>query len=45
MKTNEHKSHLIVSTNELIEIQIGNFSIKNGPSENLLPFILIVMSC
>ena len=45
MKTNEHKCHLIVSTNELTEIQIGDFSIKNGASENLLSLILIVMSC
>ena len=30
MKTNEDKCHLIVSTNELTEIQIGDFSIKNS---------------
>ena len=30
MKTNEEKCHLIVSTNDLNEIQIGNFSIKNS---------------
>ena len=28
MKTNEDKCHLIVSTNEVTEIQIGGFSIK-----------------
>ena len=28
MKTNEDKCHLIISTNELSEIQIGDFSIK-----------------
>ena len=28
MKTNEDKCHLIVSTNELVEIQIGGFLIK-----------------
>ena len=28
MKTNEDKCHLIISTNELPEIQIGDFSIK-----------------
>ena len=33
MKT---KCHLIVSTNELTEIQIGGFSIKNSASEKLL---------
>ena len=36
MKTNEDKCHLIVSTNELTEIQIGDFSIKNSASEKLL---------
>ena len=36
MKTNEDKCHLIVSTNELTEIQIGVFSIKYGGSEKLL---------
>ena len=36
MKTNEDKCNLIVSTNELIEIQIGDFSIKNSASEKLL---------
>ena len=33
MKT---KCHLIVSTNELTEIQIGGFSIKNKASEKFL---------
>ena len=36
MKTNEDKCHLTVSTNELTEIQIGDFSIKNSGSEKLL---------
>ena len=36
MKTNEDKCHLIVSTNELTEIQIGEFSIKNSAIEKLL---------
>ena len=36
MKTNEDKCHLVVSTNELTEIQIGNFSVKNSGSEKLL---------
>ena len=36
MKTNEDKCHLIVSTNELPEIQIGDFSIKNSSNEKLL---------
>ena len=36
MKTNEDKRHLIVSTNELTEIQIGDFSIKNSANEKLL---------
>ena len=36
MKTNEDKCHLIVSTNKLTEIQIGDFSIKNSGSEKLL---------
>ena len=36
MKTNENKCHLIVSTNELNEIQIGDFSIKNNDSEKFL---------
>ena len=36
MKTNEGKCYLIVSTNELIEIQIADFSIKNSDSEKLL---------
>ena len=36
MKTNEDKCHLIVDTNELTEIQIGDFSIKNSASEKLL---------
>ena len=31
MKTNEDKCHLIVSTNELTEIQIRDFSIKIAP--------------
>ena len=36
MKTNEDKCHLIVSTNELTEIQIGDFSMKNSAHEKLL---------
>ena len=36
MKTNGDKCHLIVSTNKLTEIQIAEFSIKSGGSENLL---------
>ena len=36
MKTNEDKCHLIVSTNELTEIKIGDFSIKNSANEKLL---------
>ena len=36
IKTNEDKCNLIVSTNELTEIQIGDFSIKNSASEKLL---------
>ena len=34
--SNEDKCHLIVSTNELTEIQIGDFSIKNSANEKLL---------
>ena len=36
MKTNEDKCHLIVSTNELTEIQIRDFSIKNSANGKLL---------
>ena len=36
MKTNEDECHLIVSTNELTEIQIGDFSIKNSGSEKFI---------
>ena len=36
MKTNGDKCHLIVSTNELTEIQIGDFLIKNSGSKKLL---------
>ena len=36
MKANEDKCLLIVSTNELTEIQIGDFSIKNSANEKLL---------
>ena len=36
MKANEDKCHLIASTNELSEIQIGDFTIKNSASEKLL---------
>ena len=36
MKTNEDKCHLIVSSNEFTEIQIGDFSFKNSASEKLL---------
>ena len=31
IKTNEDKFHLIVSTNELTEIQIGDFQLKKVP--------------
>ena len=42
MKTNDDKCHLIVSTNERTEIQIGDFSIKNrnSGSEKLLGVII-----
>ena len=36
MKANEDKCHLIVSTNEITGIQMGDFTIKNSPSEQLL---------
>ena len=36
MKANEDKCHLIVNTNELTEIKIGDFTIKNSASEKLL---------
>ena len=36
MKANEDKCHLIVSTNELTEMQIGDFTIKNSASEKSL---------
>ena len=36
METNEDKCHLIVSTNELTDFQIGDSSIKNSTSEKLL---------
>ena len=36
MKTNEDKCHLILNTNELTAIQVGDFSIKNSGSEKLL---------
>ena len=36
MVTNEEKCHLILSANELTEIQIRDFSIKNSASEKLL---------
>ena len=36
MKTIEDKCHLIGSTNELTEIQIGEFSIKRSGSKKLL---------
>ena len=36
MKTSEDKCHLIVSTNELTEIEVGDFSIKNSANEKLL---------
>ena len=36
MKANEDKCNLIVSTNELTEIQIGDFTIKNSAIEKLL---------
>ena len=35
MKANEGKCHLIVSTNGLTKIQIGDFSFKNSASEKL----------
>ena len=36
MKVDEDKCLLIVSTNELTEIQIGDFIIKNSANEKLL---------
>ena len=36
MKANEDNCHLIVCTNELTEIQIGDFTIKISASEKLL---------
>ena len=36
MKANEDKCHCIGSTNELAEIQMGHFSIKNSASEKFL---------
>ena len=36
MKTNEDNYPLIVSTNELTEFEIGDFSIKNSANEKLL---------
>ena len=36
MKGNKDKYHLIVSTNKLTEMQIGDFTIKNSPSEKSL---------
>ena len=36
MKANKDKCHLIVSTNELTEIEIVDFTIKNSGSEKLL---------
>ena len=36
MKTNEDKCHLIVSTNQLTEIQIRKFSIKNSSNEKFV---------
>ena len=36
MKTNEDNCLLIVSTNELTEFEIGDFSIKNSANEKLL---------
>ena len=36
MKTSEDKCHFIVSTNELNEIHIGDFSIKKRGSEKLV---------
>ena len=36
MKANEDKCHLIVSTSELTEIQLGEFAIKNSGSEKFL---------
>ena len=35
MKTNEDKCHLIANTNELTDIQIGDYSVKNSGSEKL----------
>ena len=41
MKANEDKCHFIASTNELTEIQMGDFSIKNSASEKFLGVRLI----
>ena len=35
IKINDYKCHLIISTNELTEIQIGDFSIKTRASKKL----------
>ena len=34
------KFHLIVLTNEIVQIQIGNFSIKNSSNEKMLGVII-----
>ena len=34
------KFHLIVLTNEIVQIQIGNFSIKNSSNEKMLGIII-----
>ena len=41
MKANEDKCNLIVYTDELTEIQMRDFSIKNSASEKLLVLTLI----
>ena len=34
------KFHLIVITNEIVQVQIGNFSIKNSSNEKMLGIII-----
>ena len=36
MKSNPEKCHLLVSTNDIVKISIGNFQIENTKRENLL---------
>ena len=36
MKSNADKCHLLVSTNETVKIQVGNYNIANSKREKLL---------